>query len=123
MSSESTSHGGKREGAGRPAGTYNSLPYGAVKALKAAGLRVPAGASPEVAEVAGYALERMVDVLAGKVSAAKAVTVLKAATVVREELCGPIERKLQVQGAVSINVVNPYSAPPEESAPAPAASL
>ena len=117
MSSDSTSsHGGKRAGAGRPAGAYNSLPYGAVRALKAAALRVPAGASAEVAEVAGYALERMVDVLAGKVSAAKAGTVLKAATSVREELCGPIEKRLQVQGAVSLNVVNPYATAPEESA-------
>lgn len=91
--------GGKREGAGRPRGSTNALPLGTVAALKALRLRVPEGAAPEVAEVAGRCLERVADVLEGKVHFTDAGHVLKAAAMLREELCGPIAQKLQHTGA------------------------
>ena len=115
-----TTHGGKREGAGRKPGTLNTLPYGVVQALKAQRLRVPADASPEAADLAGRSLERLVDVLEGRVHSKKAANVLKAATYLREQVCGPMTKKLEVQQATTVNVVNPYAAPPsltEETQP------
>jgi hypothetical protein len=120
---ETTTRGGKREGAGRPPGSRNTLPTGTVRALKAQRLRVPADASPEAAEVAGRALERLVDVLEGRVRSHKALATLKAVAMVREEVCGPIEKKLRVSGAMSVAVVDPYAVDPaQQEAPAPATS-
>ena len=114
-----TEHGGRREGAGRPPGSRNTLPYGAVQALRAQRLRVPADATPEEAEAAGYAFARVMDVLAGKVRSDKAATVLKAAVFVREVICGPITRKVEAKVATSVAVVDPYAVPPEAPAEAP----
>ena len=114
-----STHGGSREGAGRPAGSRNALPYGAVQALRSMRWRVPADAHPAVAEGADYALARIFDVLAGRVPAHKSTQVLKAAVVIREEFCGPVTRKMEVAQATTVNVVNPYAVPPslEETQP------
>lgn len=90
-------HGGRREGAGRKAGTKNVLPKGAVAALKAAGLRVPVGAPEGPRELADRALVRMAEVLEGKVYR-DATAVLTAARAIREEVCGPVVKKLEHAG-------------------------
>lgn len=90
--------GGARPGAGRPEGTINALPYGSVQALKGLRLRVPEGAAPEAAELADRAFARVVDVLEERVHFQQAGHVLKAATMVREEICGPMAQKHEVGG-------------------------
>lgn len=100
--------GGARPGAGRPKGSSNALPYGAVQALKAVSLRVPEGASPAAKALADRALHRVVDVLEERVDFKLAAPVLKAATIIREEVCGPLPTKLEHSGpdgqALSINI-------------------
>jgi hypothetical protein len=96
-----SAHGGARLGAGRPAGSFNALPLNAVGAVKACRLRVPAGATPEAAELADLALQRIVDVMLGQnvVPFVQLGDVLKAASIVRNEVCGPIAQKLEHSGA------------------------
>jgi len=100
--------GGARPGAGRPPGSRNVLPYGAVKAIRAAKFRVrkeylddPKLCDP-VTEVAGYSFERTVQVLAGTIHSRKAPSVLKAAVAVREELCEPVVKETKFTGSISI---------------------
>lgn len=92
-------HGGKREGAGRPAGSKNTLEYGEVKAVKAARLRVPEAATPEAAELADRAQQRIIDVMEDRVHYTSAPSVLKAATRLREEICGVLAQKQEISGA------------------------
>jgi hypothetical protein len=105
--------GGKRPGAGRPKGVREALPRGVVKAIKAMRHRVPEGTRPEVAELADEALATVVDVMRGKVKRF-ARERLAAASVLREEVCGKASQKLEHQGSVTINVVDPYATPPRE---------
>lgn len=91
--------GGKRDGAGRPEGSNNTLRYGEVKAIRAANLRLPEGADEESHELAGRALQRIADVMECRVSHLHAGNVLKAATRLREEVCGPVAQKLEHSGA------------------------
>lgn len=91
-------HGGRRERAGRPVGSRNALPLNAVQAIRALRYRVPAGTPEPLAEVAGEAFERVVAVMRGEVLPDVAATVLKAATVVRHEVCGPLAQKLEHTG-------------------------
>lgn len=90
--------GGARPGAGRPEGTSNALPYGTVQAIKALNLRVPEGASDAAKALANRALERVVDVLEEGVDFRQAGSVLKAATLLREEVCGAMAQKHEVAG-------------------------
>lgn len=91
--------GGKRDGAGRPAGTPNVLGYGEVKAIKAAGLRVPKDAPEAHRELADEALERIAAVMREQVHFTAAGPVLKAATQLRAEICGPVANKTEITGA------------------------
>lgn len=91
--------GGKRPGAGRPPGSSNALEYGEVKALRVAGLRVPKDASDEARKLADYAQARIIDVMAGEVDSFAAGNVLKAATHLRSEICGPVAQKTEISGA------------------------
>lgn len=91
-------HGGKRPGAGRPAGSKNVLGFGEVRAIKAARLRVPETATAEAAELADRAQQRIIDVMEGSVHYMEAGNVLKAATRLREEICGPVAQKHEVTG-------------------------
>lgn len=91
-------HGGKRPNAGRKPGSGNSLGYGEVKALRALRHRVPEGMAPELAEVAGISLDRIVDVMMERVPPSAAPSVLKAATTLREEICGSVAQKVNVGG-------------------------
>ncbi len=101
--------GGKREGAGRKPGP-NTLRYGEVKALAACKLRLPADAPPEHEQLAAFGLERIIAVAAGVVPAFKAGATLKAATRIREEVCGPLPQRQEHTGkdgellTVSINI-------------------
>jgi len=91
---------------GRPPGTPNVLPYGAVKALGTAKYRVrkdiDIAQRQDASDVAGYALERMVQVLGGSINHRKGPTILKAAIAVREEMCEPIVKEVKVGGAISL---------------------
>lgn len=79
-------------------GSANALPLGAIKAIKAAGLRVPKEATPEARELADEALQRIVDVMREDVDGFKAGGVLKAATHIRSEICGPLVQKVEASG-------------------------
>lgn len=94
--------GGRRPGAGRPAGTRNALPLGTVQAVKAMRLRVPDGTPYEAAELADEALGTVVEVMRGNVWYQAAGPRLKAATVLREEICGPLAQKVEHSGTVTL---------------------
>ncbi len=90
--------GGTRPGAGRPSGSNNTLPLGAVDALKTLRHRVPEGAPALLADLAGEGLQRIVDVMNERVHFSAAASVLKAAAMLREEVCGPVAQKLEHSG-------------------------
>lgn len=91
--------GGARPGAGRPEGTTNALPIGYVKALKGLRHRVPEGTPEALADVADTAMDRLVDVMMERVEDAQlASQVLKAATSLRAEICGPPTQRHEVSG-------------------------
>lgn len=101
--------GGARPGAGRPEGTANALPLGYVQALKGLRHRVPEGTPEALADVAGVALDRLVDVMLERVEDPQlAAQVLKASTLIRAEVCGPPAQKHEVTGkdgqGLSINI-------------------
>lgn len=93
-------HGGKRAGAGRPVGTGSPhvLGHGERAAVKAAGLRVPKDAPESYRELADEALGTLVDVMRGGVHFTEAGPRLKAATRIREEVCGPLAQKVEHSG-------------------------
>lgn len=88
-------NGGKRSGAGRKPGSKNTLGYGQVKALLAVGMRVPEGASDQQKAIADRAQERILHVMEGLVNFKLAQPVLKAATHIREEICGPVRQRVE----------------------------
>lgn len=90
--------GGSREGSGRKSGTKNALGYGQVKAIKAAGLRVPEDATKEQRELADECLGTMTEVMRGKIGFKQAPHRLKASTAIREEICGAVKQKLEHSG-------------------------
>lgn len=102
--------GGARQGAGRPEGSFNALNLGEVGAVKAAGLRVPATASPQERDLADECLDTITRVMRGQVSYLEAPVRLKASAVLREEICGPVAQKHELTGKdgerlrVSINI-------------------
>lgn len=91
--------GGARSGAGRREGSTNALRLGEVRAVKAAGLRVPETASEAERKLADRAQQRIIDVMEEKVGFLKMPHVLKAAATLREEICGPVSKKVAVTGA------------------------
>lgn len=102
--------GGKRPGAGRPSGVSEPLLRGTAPAVRAVTkLRVPEGASEEHVALADWAQQRIIDVVAGKVLPSLATSTLNGARALREEVCGPVEQKLQHSGSVTIVVEHPYS--------------
>ena len=88
-------NGGRRPGAGRPKGSTNALGYGEAKAVHACKLRLPKDATPEAEYLAQRALQRIVDVMEGGVSHLESGSVLKAATRLREEVCGSLTQKVE----------------------------
>lgn len=106
--------GGSRPGTGRPPGSTNALELGEVKALKSLRWRVPDEAPKEVAEVADEAFQALVDVMRERpmvgydrdgrpiALVADRKDKLKAALALREEVCGPVARKVEVTGKLSL---------------------
>lgn len=95
--------GGRRPGAGRPRGTSNPLPLGAVGAIKALGLRVPENTPQRYADDANEAYDTVVSVMRGEIDPEMAKVKLSAARVVREEVCGPVKQQVEHSGQV-VNV-------------------
>lgn len=93
--------GGRRPGAGRPRGSKDVLPRGAVAAIKAAGLRVPADATPAQKDLADRCLERIADVMEERVNPFGAFSVLTAARGLREEICGKVAEKHEHSGTIT----------------------
>lgn len=103
--------GGKRPGAGRPEGK-NLLEYGESSAIRAMKVRLPADATHEQEQLAGEAFETLVRVMRGEVDPEMAPHRRNAAKDVREEICKPIAKQLnladadgeKLQVSVSINL-------------------
>jgi hypothetical protein len=108
--------GGAREGAGRKAGGFNALPHGAVEALQSLRHRVPETLPEGLKGVADEAFQRVVDVMRGDVLPESSHSILAAAKHVREELCGPIAKKLEHSGpngtALSVSICLTRAEPP-----------
>ena len=94
-------NGGRREGAGRPAGSKNALALGEVRAIKAAGLRVPEAATQEQRELADEMLGVITEVARGKTSFKQAPHRFRAAAHIREEICGTMKQKIEVSASDS----------------------
>lgn len=90
---------------GRPFGYRDALPKGGVKAIASLRIRVPDNVSEEAKELADTALQRIADVMLEKVSYKRANSVLKSATAIREEICGPVTRKVEVEGKIGITAL------------------
>lgn len=90
--------GGTRYGAGRPSGPQ-VLSNAEVQAVHAAKLRVPAGAAQVAKDLAAESLVTMANVMRGGVSFVEAPVRLKAAAMLREEVCGVQARPVHVAGA------------------------
>lgn len=97
------SRGGRRPGAGRPAGSRNALPREAVSAIRGLRHRVPAGTPEPLADVADEAFERIVAVMRGEVKF-DATAVLKAAATARDEVCGKVTDKLEHSGGITVEI-------------------
>jgi len=78
-----------------PRGTLQALAM-----LSPKGIRIPPNTPPAHADLADFALERMVAVMCEQVHPSVAPSVLKAACVMREEICGPIVKKLEVRASL-----------------------
>jgi hypothetical protein len=80
----------------------DKLPMGSIKAINAAKWRVPDDAPEAVQELADRALERIAAVMDGMVPDHKVQSTLKAAIAIREEVCGPPVKKLEVEGKMGL---------------------
>lgn len=95
--------GGSRPGAGRPPKTdepareYPRLKYFERDAVRGLRHRVPDDVHPVAKDLADHAFVRIVDVMDERVDPEHAANVLKAAVLVRDEICGPIAKKLEVK--------------------------
>lgn len=90
--------GGARPGAGKPRGTKQILEYGQVKAVKAAGLRIPEGTPQEAREVADESLGVIIEAMRGQLGYLDGPFRLKAAAMLREEICGPVKQRFEHTG-------------------------
>jgi hypothetical protein len=90
--------GGKRPGAGRPKGSRNALERGEVQALKALRRRVPKDAEPGDVALADEARDVILQAMRGGIHWQECPPRLKAATWVREEVCGPRPTKIEASG-------------------------
>lgn len=111
----SSPKGGKYPRGGRPKGAKDKLGPGSrgqVKALKTLRkrYRVPEDAEKELAELADEGFDTIVDVMRGNEPDPRQGRVrLAAATAIREEVCGPVAKKVQHEGTVSIEIADPYA--------------
>ncbi len=95
---ESAGWGGKRARAGRPVGIQETQPRRMGKARKLCRLRVPADATPYERDLAQQALDAIVSVMNGEVSAEQQSGVLRAAIHLREELLGKPSQRHVLEG-------------------------
>jgi len=84
-----------KPGPGRPVGSTNALPGGAVGAIKALRHRMPEGLPVDVVEVADRAMGTVIAVMDGQVTWDTQAR-LSAAKYVREEICGPMVQKVEL---------------------------
>lgn len=88
--------GGARPGAGRPQGSTNALGLGEARAVKALRLRVPESTPAPLADVADEAFGAIVGVMRAEYfDAGMAQARLRAAAMVREEVCGPVKQRVE----------------------------
>lgn len=97
---------------GRPEGVKNILPTGALTVLRKGKFRVQAeilaaaeAGDPEakaVVDLAGYSMERLGMLIAGRVKSRVAPSVMKGIDRLRDEVCEPIVRKSEVRGALDL---------------------
>lgn len=90
----------------------------ALRLMAPNGIRIPPGTPPEHAALADMAMSRMVDVMCEDVHPAMAPSVLKAACVVREEICGPIVKKIEVKASLEQLLTESMSVDREDDPPA-----
>jgi hypothetical protein len=86
-------------------GSTEPLPKGSIRAIRAVKLRVPDGASEEHSDLAEEAFQGIVGVMRGDTKYIEHIPVhdrLRAMTIVREEVCGPIAQKVEVTGTVDL---------------------
>ena len=91
----------KGAGPGRKKGQTAALPLGTVAAIRGLRHRVPEDASETAAEVADLAFETIVKVMQGKIQKGTRDR-LGAARIVREEVCGPIPKTIEVRGEIDL---------------------
>lgn len=94
--------GGKREGAGRPEGSRNLLPMGAIAAVRSLNMRAPADLTDGQRDLLEQSEAAIIKVMKGQVHGSVAGPVLKAAVTVREEVIGPIVKKLDVNANLGL---------------------
>ncbi len=99
--------GGARPGAGRPRlsddrdeDIFSPETYRALRSVRNS-VRVPADAPDDHREIADEAFDTIVEVMRGRVHPFMATVRLKAASMVREEICGPVVRKIEVQSSLA----------------------
>jgi hypothetical protein len=111
-------NGGRREGAGRPKGTSNPLPLGAVSAIKAMKRWHPEAVNPEAAPDGDRAFQRIRDVMEERVGEEMASPVLNAAKTVLERACGPVTQKHEHSGGVVIELATSFGEAADAAPPA-----
>ncbi len=95
-----------------------NVPYESANFLRTYGYRVKKSDHPGVEaatkEIAGYALERSLQALAGEVDNDKeANAVLKASAQLREEMCEPVEKISTVRGHMTLEQLVAKATEPE----------
>jgi hypothetical protein len=110
--------GGKRPGAGRPKGSaarvISNEAIKAARTIDPRGYRVPDDAPPAMRELADRALQRISDVMEEGIGAPIAPSVIKAAQQIREEVCGPVEKRVRISGSLEamLMAIEPESEEP-----------
>jgi hypothetical protein len=89
------------------------------QAIRAMKWRVPAEAPEQAVELANEALGTIVKVMRQGVMFKHARTTLAAAAAVRDEVCGPIKRQVEVSGKLTYEQLVNASMVPENSLPPP----
>lgn len=90
--------GGARPGAGRPLGVKNVLELGEAQAIKALRWKVPESTPAPIADAAGEAFFRIVEVMRGDSYVADPANTLRAAFRVRDEACGQPTQRVEHTG-------------------------
>lgn len=104
-------------------GSDGALPHGAVSAIRSLRHRVPEGTPEVLADLAGESLEAIASVMRGK-KCLDSFARLNAAKAIREEVCGPVAKKVEHSGEgggpvrVSINISRQGAVTPAAVAPA-----